>query len=356
MTSRPLVILGAGQISRALLRQLVARADYLREHLNLTFPIAAVANSRLLWAGEPYLSSVAALTIADAGVAEGLTIAGERPEAQIGFVTDLAQSGDRPIVVDLTAADDTLPVLEAALNAGCDIVLANKKPLTDNQDAFSRLTQHPKGHIGYEATVGAGLPVIETMRSLVAAGDELIDITACLSGTLGYICTELEEGRPLSEIVPEARRRGFTEPDPRDDLSGADVRRKALILAWTMREFVDPVAVAAAPMIPLEAGELDEWLSGLSKHDVALSSRVKAAQEQGDVLRYIARILPGICEVGLREVTRASAVGRLRGTDNVVNVRTRFYDRPLVVSGPGAGPLVTAAGVFGDLLRLAGIA
>jgi aspartokinase/homoserine dehydrogenase 1 len=110
-------------------------------------------------------------------------------------------------------------------------------------------------------------------------------------------------------------------------------------------------------MIPLAEGDVEAWLAGLARHDVALAARVRSAREQGDVLRYVARILPGKCEVGLREVPRLSAVGRLRGTDNILTAHTRFYgERPLVISGPGAGPDVTAAGVFGDLLRLACIA
>jgi aspartokinase/homoserine dehydrogenase 1 len=114
--------------------------------------------------------------------------------------------------------------------------------------------------------------------------------------------------------------------------------------------------VPEAPLIPLEEGPTDAWLAGLSRHDAALAARARAAQEQGHVLRYVARILPQGCEVGLRDVPRVSAVGRLRGSDNILTIRTRFYDeRPLTISGPGAGPEVTAAGVFGDLLRLADV-
>jgi homoserine dehydrogenase len=237
------------------------------------------------------------------------------------------------------------------------VAVANKKPLCADYDTFARLTAHPRGHIAYEATVGAGLPLIHTLRTLIDAGDELVDMTACLSGTLGYLCSELEDGRPLSQVVPEARARGFTEPDPRDDLSGADVRRKALILARTMNQHLELEDVPGAPLIRLEEGDVEQWLAGLARHDVTLATRVRSAREQGDVLRYVARILPGKCEVGLRAVPRLSAVGRLRGTDNILTVHTRFYgERPLVISGPGAGPDVTAAGVFGDLLRLACIA
>jgi len=349
------MILGAGRIARALVRQLLAREEYLRQRYTLTLPVAAVANSRYLAAGAPYLGVDELARIAGAGLESGKAAPPDRRARQIAYVTDLARSSPhRAIVVDLTASDGMAPVLLAALDAGFDVAVANKKPLSEDYDTFARLTAHPRGHIGYEATVGAGLPIIHALRALVDAGDELVDLTACLSGTLGYLCTEVEDGRPLSQVVPEARARGFTEPDPRDDLSGADVRRKALIVARTMNQHPELDDVPGMPMIPLEEGGVEEWLAGLGRHDVALAARVRSAREQGDVLRYVARILPGKCEVGLREVPRLSAVGRLRGTDNILTARTRFYgERPLVISGPGAGPDVTAAGVFGDLLRLA---
>ncbi len=356
MATRPLVILGTGRIGRALLQQLLHRAGHLRERYDLALPIAALASSRLLRTGAPYLGHEEVEQIAATGLSGGEPVRADPVTRQRELIEALARaSADRPIVVDVTASDATTPVLLGALDAGCEVVLANKKPLSGDHETFLRLTRHPRSRLGYEATVGAGLPIIHTLRALTDAGDELIDMTACLSGTLGYICTEIEDGRPLSQIVPRARELGFTEPDPREDLSGADVKRKALILARTMNWPLEPDDIADRPMIPLEEGSVAAWLAGLPAHDAALATRVRSAHEQGYVLRYVARILPGKCDVGLREVPRSSAVGRLRGSDNIVTARTRFYDdRPLVISGPGAGPDVTAAGIFGDILRLAG--
>ena len=208
MTTRPLILLGAGRIARALLRQLLAREEYLRARYNLTLPVAAVASSRYLAAGSPYLGAEQLAQIAGAGLESGESAPPDRRAQQIDYLTDLARSSQhRAIVVDLTASDGMAPVLLAALDAGCDVALANKKPLCEGYDTFARLTAHPRGHIAYEATVGAGLPIIHTLRALVDAGDELVDMTACLSGTLGYLCTDLEDGRPLSQVVPEARAR-----------------------------------------------------------------------------------------------------------------------------------------------------
>lgn len=357
MNTRPLVMLGTGRIARAVLGQLLERAEYLQRRYNLAFPIAAIANSRFLMAGTPYLSADDLARIAREGLHSGEAALPDCAAQQLDYITGRGRSLEHAFVLDVTAAENTAPVLFAALDGGYDVVLANKKPLSADTGTFLGLTRHPRGRIGYEATAGAGLPIIQTLRTLVDAGDELIDMTACLSGTLGYICTELEDGRPLSQIVPDARERGFTEPDPRDDLSGSDVRRKALILARIMGQTLELGDVPSAPMTSLEGGSVASWMDGLVQHDAALAARVRSAHEQGNVLRYVARILPGRCDVGLREVPRSSAVGRLRGTDNIATARTRFYDeRPLVISGPGAGPEVTAAGIFGDLLRLAGSA
>lgn len=355
MVRRPLVILGTGRIARALLGQLLARGEHLRARYSLELPVAAISNSRYLVRGAPFVSSEQLAVIAASGLDEGESVTADALSGPLGEIAALAGAqGERPIVLDLTASDRTAETLIAALDAGCDVALANKKALCQDYDIFARLTENPRGRIGYEATVGAGLPIVTPLRALFDAGDTLSEATACLSGTLGYVCTRLEERQLLSAIIPAARALGFTEPDPREDLSGDDVRRKALILARTMGQRLEMADIPAAPFVPLEEGPLDAWLAGLTRHDATLSARARAAREQDLVLRYVARILPDGCEVGLREMPRVSTVGRLYGADNILTVYTRFYaDRPLTISGPGAGPDVTAAGVFADLLRLA---
>jgi len=356
VATRPLVILGTGRIARALLAQLLEREAHLRDRHGLELPVAAIGNSRYLLRGDLYIAPERLAAVAARGLDEGEPVPSDLLTGDGARVIESALArGERPIVVDLTASNDTTGALVAALDAGCDVALANKKPLCADHDIFDRLTDNPYGRIGYEATVGAGLPIVATLRALFDAGDLLTEVWACLSGTLGYICSELEEGRALSEIVPEARTRGYTEPDPREDLSGDDVRRKALILARTMGQRLEMADIAPAPLIPLVDGPLADWLAGLAAHDRVLASRAHVAREQDLVLRYVARISPDGCEVGLREVPRLSALGRLHGSDNILTAYTRFYDeRPLIISGPGAGPEVTAAGVFADLLRLSG--
>jgi homoserine dehydrogenase len=258
------------------------------------------------------------------------------------------------ILVDLTASPKTGDILEAALNAGGGVVLANKIPIASPWEQARELLQHP--YIRYEATVGAGLPVIDTLQYLVNTGDEFTLIEGCLSGTLGYLCTELEKGTPYSKVVANARAAGFTEPDPRDDLSGKDVARKALILArtagWTLEE--SDLTVEALYPESLADMDVEAFMQAVHIVNDDFSSRVHMAVEDGKVLRYIARVTAQGGTVGLRAVPREGALGALRGPDNYVAFHTeRYHSIPLSLSGPGAGPEVTAAGVLGDIIKLA---
>ena len=173
MTTRPLVILGAGRIARGLLQQAMAQAPYLEQRYGLRFPVAAVASSRFILAGEPYLEQDALQTIADVGLRDGTAVSDRMNEQLTLLHAVAANTGERAIVVDLTAAEGMIPVLVAALDLGFDVALANKKPLCGTYTTFRELTQHPRGRLAYEATVGAGLPIVETLRRLVDAGDEL---------------------------------------------------------------------------------------------------------------------------------------------------------------------------------------
>jgi aspartokinase/homoserine dehydrogenase 1 len=264
----------------------------------------------------------------------------------------------RPIVVDLTA-DETTPALLSALRAGCDVVLANKRPMTglSARAAELRATADAAGrHILAEATVGAGLPILDTFAKLTESGDRVRQMEGCLSGTLGFVFDELAKGRPFSAVVRDARARGFTEPDPRDDLSGLDVGRKALTLGRLMGFAGELSDLSIESLVPAVARgwPLDRFLARLEEFDAAWSGRVAAAKANGRVLRYVARATPRRVTVGLQAVDASSPFASLAGTDNqVVFTTDRYLVRPLVVTGPGAGPAVTAAGVMNDILALA---
>ena len=211
----------------------------------------------------------------------------------------------------------------------------------------------------HQATVGAGLPVIATLKHLVDTGDRVLKVEGVLSGTLSYIFNTLAPGVPFSAAVAAARAAGYTEPDPRDDLAGTDVARKVTILAREAGVPLDlgdvrvhslvPPALAAAP-------SADAFMAGLPEHDAAMEARLAAAAARGAVLRCV-----GVVDVAartgaveLREYPADHAFAALAGADNVIAFTTaRYKDQPLIVRGPGAGAEVTAGGVFSDVLRLA---
>jgi homoserine dehydrogenase len=279
----------------------------------------------------------------------------EAPEA----VAMLINEG--PVIIMDAAAGDETAVLDArALASGAGVVLSNKAPLAlplqNPLAAELWATAGPRGHLRYEATCGAGLPVISTLRALLDSGDEPIEIIGALSGTLGAIFTDLGSGASFSQAVRSAKANGFTEPDPRDDLSGLDVARKALILARTIGRQVnlDEIAVENLVTEALQTVDVPEFMDRVGELDAAWARRAETARAAGATLKYVATVpATGSIAVGVREVATGSLLGALQGPENVVVIRTARYDaNPLTIVGPGAGAAVTAAGMTSDMLAL----
>ncbi|HEY6476839.1 MAG TPA: homoserine dehydrogenase, partial [Polyangia bacterium] len=264
-----------------------------------------------------------------------------------------------PILVDVTA-DESTPHIRQALDAGMDVVLANKRPISGpraESEALVALAANAGRRLLTEATVGAGLPIFDTHRKLVESGDRVLKIEGCLSGTLGFVLTEVEKGRSFSAALRRAMELGYTEPDPRDDLSGIDVGRKALILGRLLAFAGEPSDVAVESLVPAAMKSLPPaaFLARLDDLDADWSRRAAAAKAKGATLRYVASVTKERISVGLRVVDRASPFFGLKGTDNQVAFTTsRYRKNPLVITGPGAGPAVTAAGVLNDMLRVSG--
>jgi homoserine dehydrogenase len=272
----------------------------------------------------------------------------------------------RTIVVDCSASDATVPALLLAARE-LHVVSANKRPFADTPMAtfssLARTTSSP-ARVRYESTVGAGLPVIAALSRLISAHDEVRAISGCLSGSLGYITTGLQAGEPFSAVVRRAKGLGYTEPDPRDDLSGTDVARKAVILARTLGMAVELGDVQIEPLCPpnLAALPREDFMAKLPLLDAGFASRAAAAAADGKVLRYVAKVQPptrsggarGRLTVGLVGVPLSSPLGGLSGTDNLVEVSTEVYaTTPLVLRGAGAGAGATASGVLSDMVELA---
>jgi len=341
-----LVALGCGRVAGALLRQLDETRAGMESQLGLELRLVGLANSRRLLLDDEGLDPAAAV---ERLRAEGV----ERPDDAALVVALQARHLTDLVLVDLTAADTT-DLQRGCLEVGIHVVTANKLPLSGSQADFDALTDAARkagAGLNYETTFGAGLPVLHTLQELVNTGDRLVSITGCFSGTLRYICTRLEQGAGLAEAVAAAEREGLTEPDPREDLSGRDVARKALIIARTAGVPLEPEEVELEPLVQGLEGGLD---AALAAHGAAIEEQVRELGRQGQVLRYVAAITPQRVRVGLEAVPADSPVGSLRGQDNIlVYHTTRYNEIPLVIRGPGAGTEVTAAGVLGDVLKVA---
>lgn len=369
MQELPVIVLGLGGVGRALVRQIVESRGLHASQYGLELPVLAVSDRDGAVVALGHGLDDANLLDLLAHKASGGRLAEHMlggPQNDLLAVIDIA---GRPgaVVVDCTATDATAPALLFALDRKHKVVLANKKPLTVDQEVYDRLTragdtgasQPALRHLGrtrWETTCGAGLPVIVTLNRLLASGDQVARIAGTFSGTLGYVMTGLQAGQPFSTVVREAYQRGYTEPDPRDDLGGVDVARKALILARGLGWRMEMADVQVRSLYPPEMDRLTvaEFLDALPQLDVDFADRVAGAADEGKVLRYAATVEEGRCRVGATVVDAAGPLGRLSGTDNLVEFYTRWYSpNPLVVQGRGAGVDATAAGVLSDIVELA---
>jgi aspartokinase/homoserine dehydrogenase 1 len=351
------VLLGFGQIGRAL-APMIAKVK--RDALTLRI-VALIDRSGLVFDADGF--SPRRLATLGAAKAKGAPLAkaagGRRASAAeaVAFVARHALTN--PILVDLTA-DETTDTLTAALGAGMHVVLANKRPVTTDKRKYDALRAAAQAHgrrLLLEATVGAGLPIIDTYQKLVESGDRVSKIEGCPSGTLGYLFGELGRGAAFSQALEGAIAKGYPEPDPREDLSGMDVARKALILGRLLGFSGELEDIAVESLVPdgAERLKLDRFLGSLAQFDAAWAKRVAAARARGGVLRYRAIVTRRSIRVGLVVVAASSPMASLNGTDNQFIFTTmRYKKNPLVITGPGAGPAVTAGGILNDVLKLAG--
>jgi aspartokinase/homoserine dehydrogenase 1 len=349
------VILGYGRIGRELARQLDGATG--RSGVR----VAAVIDRSGFVLDQDGLTGARLETLAhskEAGIplADAPSGVGATASEALASIRRLKLS--RPILVDLTASDTT-PELEEAIKSGMDVVLANKRPLADVRDATHGLARHAAAHgrrVLHEATVGAGLPLLDTISKLQESGDDVLGIEGCPSGTLGYLFGEIGRGVPFSVALRAAIALGYTEPDPRDDLSGMDVARKALILAQLLgyEGTLDNLEVESLVPEELRSVSVEEFLARIEELDPVWQRRVADVRASGRVLLYRASVTPESVRVGLVAVGALTSFATMTGTDNQFAITTtRYRANPIVITGPGAGVAVTAAGVFNDVLKLA---
>ncbi len=355
MKTIKLLQFGIGNIGSAVLQQILEQQETLRENHNISLQYCGIVDVDGYCFDPTGIPTEILQNFADRK-GPFLSCKGVQPDKN--FAERLLEKayqevGDSLLIVDVTAAESMGSILEKAREKHIPLVLANKKPLSGTYQRFANLRS---GALRHETTVGAGLPVIGTLDNLLITGDEIQSIQGCFSGTLGYLCSEIEEGRKFSSVVRSAKKLGYTEPDPRDDLGGIDVARKALILARMMGCTWELSDIPISPLFPatLAEGSVDTFLDAIEDLDATYAQQSEEAKSRGNTLRFVATITKSSCTVGLQEVALTSDIGSLRGPDNIVVFTTKRYaNNPLIVKGPGAGLAVTAGGVFADILSLA---
>ena len=344
-------LIGPGNIGGTLLDQLASESNRLRREFDLDIRVRGIASSKKMLISE-----------------EGIDIRAWRELFQTTavayneeiFLSHIAaQYYPHAVIVDCTSSSERAMQYAKLIERGFHIVTPNKKAGSGPYDYYRKLmdTSLRTGRkFLYETTVGAGLPVICTLKDLRETGDRVISVEGMVSGTLCWLFSEYDGTVPFSSLVKKAKSLGYTEPDPRDDLSGMDVARKTVILSRELGYSTEVSDIAVQSLVPESMQNLssEEFMARLHEMDEHMLSLYNEAASRGMKLRYVGRVAEdGKCSVSLSEYPLDHPFSQAKGTDNVISFRTARYDsQPLVIKGPGAGPEVTAGGVFADILRL----
>lgn len=345
-------LIGPGLIGSTLLRQIAQEAERLRVDFNVDLRVRGIANSRRM------LLDGQGIDLQDWESA--FEQQGETADLDVFASHVAADYFPHAVLIDCSTSSVIPEKYHSWIERGIHLITPNKKAGTAvkaDYDRLMHLGRKKNKHFLYETTVGAGLPVIGTLKDLIQTGDRIRKIEGVFSGTLAYLFWRFDGSTPFSQLVQEAKELGYTEPDPRDDLTGMDIVRKAVILA---REVGMDVEVEEVPVLSLVPEGLigvspDEFMAQLSCIDEDLLEMQQKAAQRHELLKYVGIIDPinGECRVELKAYPSDHPFARITGTDNIVAFTTdRYHEQPLVIQGPGAGPEVTAGGVFADLLRL----
>lgn len=347
-----LFITGMGNVGRKFIGQLHQQKTFLQDELSLQVRVAGMANSRKMLIREEGID----LSSWEKALEEGET-------ADIGAFAEAIISGNlrNSIFVDITASDKVAAIYPAMLEKSIAVVACNKVAASSPYLIYKKLKDLSAEYNApflFETNVGAGLPVIATLKDLIRSGDRVHRMQAVLSGTLNFVFNNYDGTRKFADVVKQAQDEGYTEPDPRLDLSGTDVMRKILILAREAGASLEMESVACTPFLPESCfkGSVDDFYKEMDRQEDHFRKLYQEATAAGCKLKFVASYDNGKASVGLQHIDPGHDLYNLFGKDNVVLFYTdRYKDQPLVVKGAGAGAEVTAAGVFADILRAASV-
>ena len=344
-------VIGAGPVGQALINKLIDQIDMLNSDFNVSIKLRGIANSQCMILGE---------SVSSRDLYNLISKTSDRLDMDT-FIDHLkADHIPHTVLIDCTASAAIAAEYSGWLEKGIHVITANKIAHSGNIDVYKDLkniTRKKNIHFLYEATVGAGLPIIKSLKDLIESGDNVAEVSGIFSGTLAYLFNKYEKPKTFSSILLDACKQGYTEPDPRDDLSGLDVARKVVILARECGHHIEIDDVKVQSLIPssLKGVPLNDFLENLNLIDDLIDPYLVKVEGKNLNLRYAARIdiQNNIYEVSLKEFTDEHPFTNINLTDNIFQFKTKRYAlNPLIIIGPGAGPDVTAAGIFSDILRL----
>lgn len=341
---------GTGLIGSELLRQIERQQKELFSNSLLKIGVIAIANSRKVI----YDNHGIKLNQWESSLTNSKEIAD--PDALVEKMLNMGLQGS--VFVDCTPGESYVKKYPEILGAGISVVTPNKKGNSSKLDFYNSIRLSSKrggSKFLYETNVGAALPVVGTLKDLISCGDKIESIEGVLSGTLSYIFNTYDGSVPFSELVKDAQSKGYTEPDPRDDLNGMDVARKLLILARESGYNMEIDDIQLESLIPEGVSltcNVEDFYKEMKRYDSVFEQKLNAAKREGKVLRYIASLKEGKASVSLKAVDASHPFFSLKANDNIVALKSKYYStRPLVIQGPGAGAEVTACGVFADILK-----
>ncbi|WP_299209247.1 bifunctional aspartate kinase/homoserine dehydrogenase I [uncultured Dokdonia sp.] len=345
-----LFIMGVGNVGGRLLAQIKQQQDYLLEHLKLNLRVIGISNSRTMLFQEEGI---------DLATWQSQLAAGEKAD-MVRFRESVQNLNIRnSVFVDITANEDVAMTYAHYLRNSIAVVACNKIACASamgNYSLLKRLSKKYNAPFLFETNVGAGLPIIDTLKNLMASGDRITKIQAVLSGSLNFVFNNFESGDSFHDVVQQAKTEGYTEPDPRIDLSGVDVARKILILAREAGLELELKDIVNTPFLTkknLESTDVPHFFETLKEDASHFEALVSEASAQGRRLKYVAQLENNLASVGLQSVGSESPFYNLEGKDNIVLFYTeRYPDQPLIIKGAGAGGDVTASGLFSDIIRL----